>query len=88
MSGVRLRVGAGRACWLGAVLCAALCAALSGCTALRGGPVAPWEKGWLALPEMGFESDTLRRAAQDKVYTSKESASGGAGVAGGGCGCN
>lgn len=74
----------GRLCLLG-VLCG-----LSGCAgfSLPGEPVAPWEKGRLALPEMGFESDALRRAAHDKVYTSKESASGGVGVVGGGCGCN
>ena len=78
----------GRLCLLGAV-CGLY--GLSGCagfSSLPGEPVAPWEKGRLALPEMGFESDALRRAAHDKVYTSKESASGGAGVVGGGCGCN
>lgn len=48
----------------------------------------PWEKGYLARPEMGFDADALEARFNDHVYTSKEAASGGASAAGAGCGCN
>lgn len=51
-------------------------------------PVQPWERGRLALPHMALEGDTMLAAMDDHVYSSKEAASGGAGAAGGGCGCN
>lgn len=50
--------------------------------------VAPWEKGLLAKPEMGFDGEPLERAFQEHIYTSRESAAGGSSVGGGGCGCN
>lgn len=50
--------------------------------------VEPWERGNLARPEMQWESDTVEGRLRGQVYTSKEAASGGAGAAGGGCGCN
>ncbi|HMX15506.1 MAG TPA: DUF4266 domain-containing protein [Rhodocyclaceae bacterium] len=58
----------------------------AGCSNL--GQVAPWEKGTLARPEMGFDGDRLDEAFVEHVYSSKEAASGGFGVGGGGCGCN
>lgn len=58
----------------------------SGCVTIQ--PVAPWQKGMLAKPEMTFESDRLEAAFNEHVYSSKEAASGGTGVGGGGCGCN
>jgi hypothetical protein len=64
---------------------AALLAALTGC-ALP--PVQPWQKGMLAKPAMGFETDRLEARYAEHTYSSKEGASGGAGVGGGGCGCN
>jgi Tfp pilus assembly protein PilP len=60
--------------------------ALSGCTI--GTAVQPWEKETLARPEMTFEGDQLDTKYTEHIYSSKESASGGAGVGGGGCGCN
>lgn len=51
-------------------------------------PVQPWEKGLLAKPEMSFDSDRLETLLIEHTYTSKEAASGGNGVGGGGCGCN
>jgi len=51
-------------------------------------PVQPWEKGILAKPEMTFEGDPLDQKFVEHTYSSKEGASGGAGVGGGGCGCN
>jgi len=61
-------------------------AATAGCTLIR--PVQPWEKGDLARPEMSFETDRLDSAFTEHTYSSKEAASGGTGVGGGGCGCN
>jgi hypothetical protein len=58
-------------------------ATLAACT-----PVAAWERGNLARPEMALESDPLGSALDDHVYFSKEASSGGNGTAGGGCGCN
>ena len=61
-------------------------ATLGGCGALP--TVQAWEKGNLARPEMGFERDALDTKFTDHIYFSKEAASGGTGVGGGGCGCN
>ncbi|NTU96716.1 MAG: DUF4266 domain-containing protein [Chlorobiaceae bacterium] len=57
--------------------------ALSACSTVQ-----PWEKGTLARPEMTFEGDPLDIRYTEHIYSSKEGASGGAGVGGGGCGCN
>jgi hypothetical protein len=51
-------------------------------------PPAPWERGELAKSSMKFDGDRLDLLAKQHVYFSKEGASGGAGVGGGGCGCN
>jgi Domain of unknown function (DUF4266) len=58
----------------------------SGCSNLT--PVNAWEKADLAKPEMTFESDVLDAKFTDHTYFSREAASGGSGVGGGGCGCN
>jgi len=65
------------------VLIAPALVALAGCA-----NVQPWEKGNLAKPEMTFGGDKLEARYADHIYTSREAASGGAGVGGGGCGCN
>ncbi|MCU0952905.1 MAG: DUF4266 domain-containing protein [Burkholderiaceae bacterium] len=57
--------------------------ALTGCATVQ-----PWEKGNLAKPEMAFDGDPLQARFEQHVYFSKENASGGYGVGGGGCGCN
>jgi hypothetical protein len=59
---------------------------LSGCASTA--PVQPWEKGFLAKKEMTFDSDKVDKAFVEHTYSSKEAASGGTGVGGGGCGCN
>lgn len=59
---------------------------LGGCGLVQ--PVAPWQKGALAKAAMGFERDRLEAGFAEHVYSSKEAAAGGAGVAAGGCGCN
>ena len=58
---------------------------VSGCAQIE--PVAPWQKGTLARPEMRFGADRLEGMFIEHVYSSKEAASGGTGEAGGGCGC-
>lgn len=57
---------------------------LSGCA----GKVNPWERGALARPQMALEPEALDFALRNHTYGSKEGASGGYGVGGGGCGCN
>lgn len=64
----------------------ALLVAGSGCSFIE--PVSPWQKGNLARPEMTFEGDVLEGKFVEHIYQSKENASGGLGVGGGGCGCN
>lgn len=51
-------------------------------------PPQPWEKGNLAKKEMTMEGDPLDQRYVQHIYSSKENASGGYGVGGGGCGCN
>jgi len=57
--------------------------ALTGCSTVQ-----PWEKQNLARPAMTFEGDRLDTGYTEHIYSSKEAASGGSGVRGGGCGCN
>jgi hypothetical protein len=60
--------------------------------ALLGGcafaPPQPWERGNLAKPAMTMGTDPLDQRFVQHIYGSKENASGGYGVGGGGCGCN
>lgn len=57
-------------------------------TACAGEPVKPWEKGNLAKPIMALDPDPLESRINLHIYNSKEAATGGYGVGGGGCGCN
>lgn len=50
--------------------------------------VRPWEMGYLAQPEMAWDTDPLESALNDHIFFSKEASSGGNSAAGGGCGCN
>lgn len=50
--------------------------------------VKPWEKDILAQDGMQIPADTMRAYTDEHIYFSKEAASGGNGVGGGGCGCN
>jgi hypothetical protein len=61
-------------------------AALGGCSGFA--PPQPWEKGNLAKPDMTMGGDPLDERFVQHMYASKENASGGYGVGGGGCGCN
>lgn len=48
----------------------------------------PWQKGNLAEEGMRPDGDPLGTRMAAHWYFSREAASGGVGVAGGGCGCN
>ena len=62
--------------------------ALSGCTSTNLVRVQPWERATLADYTMRPDRDPLATALTDHVYTSRETAAGGRGVGGSGCGCN
>ena len=51
-------------------------------------PVAPYQKGYLARPDMGFEESPGMAKALEKMFVAKEAASGSGAVGGSGCGCN
>ena len=70
---------------LGLALALIAAAGLGGCAM---SPPQPWEKGNLALPEMTMGGDALDQRFVQHIYGSREAASGGYGVGGGGCGCN
>lgn len=68
---------------------------LSGCSltqaagdAFKTEPVQPWERDILADDSMQLDPDGMQAYADDHIYFSKEAATGGKGVGGGGCGCN
>ncbi len=58
-------------------------AATTGCQEVK-----PWQRGTLADPIMQAGRDPLGTAQNEHIYFSREAASGGRGVGGGGCGCN
>lgn len=58
-------------------------ASLCGCSA-----VEPWQKGDLADYTMRDDRDTLASVMESHIHFSREAATGGEGVGGGGCGCN
>ena len=62
-----------------------LVVALGGCATT---PPSAWERGRLAKPEMAWDPEPLTAAQRSHTYTSKEQATGGASVGGGGCGCS
>lgn len=50
--------------------------------------VKPWQRGRLADVIMRADRDPLGTGQDEHMYFSREAASGGRGVGGGGCGCN
>jgi hypothetical protein len=63
-----------------------LALAASGCALEQ---VQPWQREYLARPEMNWDAGLVEeRAMRDHTYVSKEAATGGATIGGGGCGCN
>ena len=59
---------------------------LGGCAGFD--PPAAFDKGELARRSMLLTPDPIEARFTEQIYTSKENASGGSGVGGGGCGCN
>ncbi len=62
-----------------------LAATLAGCSTVQ---VKPWERAALADYTMRPDRDPLATTLAEHVYFSRETASGGRGVGGSGCGCN
>ena len=71
-----------------AVLLLGLAAAFTGCTNANLVRVQPWERATLADYTMRTDRDPLDVALAEHVYFSRETATGGRGVGGSGCGCN
>ena len=55
----------------------------AGCTTIE-----PYQRGYLARPDMGFENTPGTAKTLEKVFVAKEAASGSGAVGGSGCGCN
>lgn len=60
----------------------------SGCAGTNMIRVQPWERATLADYTMRPDRDRLDRAFAEHTYFSRETATGGRGVGGSGCGCN
>jgi hypothetical protein len=74
---------------LPALLLAALgLTVFGGCTSAKLVRVQPWERATLADYTMRPDRDPLATTMSEHIYFSRESASGGRGVGGSGCGCN
>jgi hypothetical protein len=63
-------------------------ATLGGCANANLVRVKPWERASLADYTMNPGRDPIATVNAEHVYFSRESASGGRGVGGSGCGCN
>jgi hypothetical protein len=50
--------------------------------------VKPWQRGKLADYTMRPDRDPLADTYAEHIYFTREAASGGRGIGGGGCGCN
>ncbi len=74
-----------RSRWLLILMVVALSAS---CAQLKPQRVKPWERKQLARADMQMEPDPVQGYLDEHMYFSKEAASGGYGVGGGGCGCN
>jgi len=74
------------------ILAIIACLLISACTTLNnmsaGEEVKPWEKDILAQPAMQIPQDDMFQYSDDHIFFSKEAATGGNSVGGGGCGCN
>jgi hypothetical protein len=55
---------------------------VSGCT-----PVAPWQRGKLAKPQMALDPYPIQNTFQAHIHGSREAATGSSSAGGGGCGC-
>ncbi len=66
-----------------ALLLFVLCLSICQCTEVR-----PWQRGKLSDYTMRPDRDPLALAFGEHIYFSREAATGGRGIGGGGCGCN
>ena len=66
----------------------ALSAVWSGCASTDLVRVKPWQRATLADYTMRPDRDPLNTAMSEHIYFSRETATGGRGVGGSGCGCN
>lgn len=71
--------------WTTVITAAVLAALATGCA---GWGVKPYEREYLAKPEMQVDANPVDSGYQDHIYFSIEATSGGRSFAGGGCGCN
>jgi hypothetical protein len=62
--------------------------AMAGCANPSAVRVQPWQRGTVASYAMRPDRDPLESALAEHIYFSRESAAGGRGVGGSGCGCN
>ena len=69
--------------WIGLGLLALGAATLTGCSHVK-----PWQRGALADYTMRQDRDPLGNSQAEHIFFSREAATGGRGVGGGGCGCN
>jgi hypothetical protein len=65
------------------LLASALLISVTGCANVK-----PWQRESLADYSMRADRDPLSTAQLDHIWFSREEATGGRGVGGGGCGCN
>jgi hypothetical protein len=65
-----------------------LAAMAAGCLLSACATVEPWQRGYLARPDMTTAATVGTGRLLDKTFAAKEAASGGDWVGGGGCGCN
>lgn len=61
---------------------------LAGCASPAMVRVKPWERATLTDYTMRPDRDPLHTAMSEHIYFSRETAAGGRGVGGSGCGCN
>jgi len=61
---------------------------VASCSHLLPEEVKPWERGVLAREDIQLAPHPVQDGLDEHIYFSKEAASGGSGVGGGGCGCN
>ena len=72
---------------LGLFLAAAALLA-GGCSSVNLVRVQPWQRASLADPTMDPGRDPIHTMMGEHIYFSRETATGGRGVGGSGCGCN
>ena len=71
-----------------ALVAAPVISLFSGCASANLVRVKPWERATLTDYAMNPGRDPLATAMSEHVYFSRETATGGRGVGGSGCGCN